>query len=51
MTRICSKCGEERDEAGGKECEDGHWICASCLGGRLLSWRRKTCPICGWPLH
>jgi hypothetical protein len=39
--RLCSVCGEEKDMAGGKICERGHFICRQCQ--RSLS----KCPLDG----
>lgn len=39
MKRICAGCGETKQVNGGKVCEKGHFLCASCQ-------RRVTrCPI------
>jgi NMD protein affecting ribosome stability and mRNA decay len=54
--RICDVCGKEKDVAGGKTCENGHFICKDCywktagLSG-LISSPTKYCPICGKPLR
>jgi len=52
-TRICDHCGKERDTAGGKTCENRHFICKDCVWGTagLLSSQRKYCPLCGKPLR
>lgn len=41
--RICSACGKEKDVRGGKECENGHFICKQCVWSGLS----KECPLCG----
>jgi len=49
--RKCDACGKEKDVRGGKTCENGHFICQSCIGGfGLFGSPRKTCPLCGKPL-
>lgn len=47
--RICSCCGKEKEVAGGKVCEKGHFICYSCVHASdvLLSTSGKSsCPLC-----
>lgn len=39
--RICDKCGKEKDIQGGKTCENGHFICHSCV------YYHIHCPLCG----
>jgi hypothetical protein len=52
--RICDSCGEEKDVAGGKTCENGHFICKSCVWSApalLGPGERKQCPLCDKPLR
>jgi len=47
-TRICDKCGKSKDISGGKTCENGHFICKSCVWetSGFLSGPRESCPLC-----
>lgn len=44
--RICDACGNERSVKGGKTCENGHFICRTCLDMGLFGGTRKQCPLC-----
>jgi len=47
--RVCACCGKEKDVAGGRICEKGHFICYHCVHETdvLLSTSGKSkCPIC-----
>jgi len=50
--RKCDACGKEKDVKGGKVCENGHFICSSCVNpGGFLVPKRRACPLCGKPLR
>ena len=49
--RRCDKCGKDKEVRGGKTCENGHFICSSCVSGGFFDPIRKTCPLCGTPLR
>ncbi|MDD3427852.1 MAG: hypothetical protein PHR42_02795 [Caldisericia bacterium] len=53
--RICDCCGKKKDVEGGKTCENGHFICKSCvyelIGFLGIGPVRTTCPICHKPLR
>ncbi len=51
--RICDKCGKKKDVQGGKTCENGHFICKTCVNETLglLSGSRTKCPLCQKQLH
>jgi len=53
--RICDVCGKEKDVAGGKTCENGHFVCKDCLWkgtlGGLVGGPATRCPLCGKPLR
>ncbi|MDI6847006.1 MAG: hypothetical protein QMD23_02600 [Candidatus Bathyarchaeia archaeon] len=49
--RTCANCGKEKDVSGGKECQNGHFICRECAGGGFLVPSRRECPLCGKPLR
>lgn len=45
--RRCAVCNKDKDMAGGKICEKGHFICAD----HIYSWmpgsgEKTTCPVC-----
>ena len=43
-TLTCVKCGEDKKQAGGKMCENGHFVCYGCSHGiNAVHW----CPLCG----
>ena len=48
--RICDKCGKEKDMAGGKTCEKGHFICRACLDIGFFNDGISKCPICNTKL-
>jgi hypothetical protein len=53
--RICDNCGEKKNVAGGKTCENGHFICKECVwkgtGGGFFGNGLKTCTLCQKPLR
>jgi NMD protein affecting ribosome stability and mRNA decay len=51
--RVCDVCGKEKDVAGGKTCENGHFICKDCYWktAGILSGPSNYCPICKKPLR
>ena len=49
--RRCDKCGEDKEVRGGKTCENGHFICSSCVYGGFFSSTLKSCPLCEKPLR
>ena len=49
--RVCDSCGQKKKVAGGKTCENGHFICQSCTSGGVLSFSKTQCPICKKPLR
>ena len=49
--RKCDNCGKDKEVHGGKTCENGHFICSSCVSGGFFDSSRKTCPLCSKPLR
>jgi len=47
--RVCANCGSEKDVAGGKTCENGHFICKDCVwdgtGHGFFGDGKKYCPL------
>jgi len=43
--RTCDVCGKEKELAGGKTCEKGHFVCSSCLDLGMFSGKRTQCPL------
>jgi rubrerythrin len=49
--RTCDSCGKKKDLAGGKTCDNGHFICKDCVYSGVIFISEKTsCPLCGAPL-
>jgi hypothetical protein len=47
--RVCACCGKEKDVAGGRICENGHFICYHCVhetDAFLSTGGRAKCPVC-----
>jgi transposase-like protein len=57
MKRICDSCGKEKEKLGGKTCEQGHFICKTCVSQRVgvfdavVLGSKPTCPLDGKPLR
>jgi hypothetical protein len=57
MKRICDSCGKEKEVRGGKTCEQGHFICKTCVSQRigifdaLVLGSKPTCPLDGKSLR
>jgi RNA polymerase subunit RPABC4/transcription elongation factor Spt4 len=49
-TRVCDKCGKEKDISHGATCEKGHFLCRECKY-HYSGDKRKSCPICEKPLR
>jgi len=49
--RICDCCGKKKEVSGGKTCENGHFICSSCVSGGFFDSPKKQCPICKKPIR
>lgn len=49
--RICDNCGKKKPVSGGKTCENGHFICQSCVVGGMFDSIKKQCPIDKKPLR
>ena len=53
MKRICDSCGKEKDIMGGKTCQEGHFICKTCVSlsvrvvDALIFGSKPTCPLDG----
>lgn len=45
-TKICDICGNRVDQAAGKTCQLGHFICGSCVTSGALPAPRKYCTLC-----
>jgi hypothetical protein len=52
-SRNCDTCGKQKDIAGGKTCETGHFMCKACYDASagVFSGPRKDCPLCKKPLR
>ena len=42
--RVCAVDGELKEVRGGRECENGHFVCASHM--KLGFSHRTQCPLC-----
>ncbi|MCX6013339.1 MAG: hypothetical protein NTV30_08025 [Chloroflexi bacterium] len=45
--RKCNSCGLMREDVGGKECPNGHWMCKGCSYSGKVGMERTTCNVCG----
>jgi hypothetical protein len=44
--RLCDVCGKDKDVAGGKTCQKGHFICKTCVySGVIIISEKKYCPL------